>query len=83
MGPTNQLECIELIELLDDIAAEEPASPPRTHLPGQQVIRVTPHHVRKRPLVWDFLVALDQPDLVDRLYFGREAPVHAENRVFD
>jgi hypothetical protein len=33
--------------------------------------------------VWDFLVALDQPDLVDRLYFGREAPVHAENRVFD
>jgi hypothetical protein len=63
-GGGGDLPTVDLVELSRDAAAEQPASTARRHRPRLQVLRVAPHDVAERALVWD----LAQP--VDRAYLG-------------
>ncbi len=79
----NQVQIIYVVKLIDDFVAKNEPRAARVLLPGPYIARVAPHQVAKGPVVGDLHIPVDQPDLLDRLHRRREAPVDAENPVFD
>ena len=68
-----------MVERLDDVLAEQEAGPARGEPPAVDVVRVRPEEVAHGALVGHLLLAVEEPDLVDRVDQGREAAVHAED----
>ncbi|KAG7807102.1 hypothetical protein KL921_004526 [Ogataea angusta] len=60
--------------------AEQVPGAARRHRPGRDVLLgVRPQQVAHEPVVRDLLLAVDQPDLVDRLDRRAQAAVHAQH----
>ena len=57
--------------------------PPIGHDPGVDVVGVGPDQVGVGPVVRDFHVAVDGPDLVDGFDLRGQPPVHAEDLAVD
>ena len=79
----DELNGIGLVELLHDVAAKEVARPARAQPPPINVLRIRPHEIAHRSIVRHLLLAVDHPDLIERVDRWREATVHAEDLVLD
>eukprot|EP00216_Chloropicon_sp_CCMP2111_P002954 CAMPEP_0198234436 /NCGR_PEP_ID=MMETSP1446-20131203/457_1 /TAXON_ID=1461542 ORGANISM="Unidentified sp, Strain CCMP2111" /NCGR_SAMPLE_ID=MMETSP1446 /ASSEMBLY_ACC=CAM_ASM_001112 /LENGTH=362 /DNA_ID=CAMNT_0043915217 /DNA_START=63 /DNA_END=1152 /DNA_ORIENTATION=- len=77
--PGNELDAIDVVELLADVAAEEVAGTSRAEAPSRHVLGVGPKQVAHRSLVRDFLLPVDAPDLVQRRDVGRKAAVDSQH----
>ena len=72
-------EVVAVVEMLDNVGAEEKASAPRRESPAVDLVGVGPEEVAHCAFVRDFLLAVDESDFVDRVDEGREAAVDAED----
>ena len=83
MGPADELEPVKLVELINHLAAVEPAGPPGAGLPGENIVRIAPHHIAKGSIVRNLLVPINQPDLINGAYIRGKASVDAEHRILN
>mmetsp|Transcript_7641 Transcript_7641/g.22879 ORF Transcript_7641/g.22879 Transcript_7641/m.22879 type:complete len:248 (-) Transcript_7641:431-1174(-) len=77
--PCDEVQAVDVVELLADVAAEEVPRPPRAQPPSYHLLRVRPKQVAHGALVGNLLLPVDQPDLVDRRNVRRETAVHPEH----
>lgn len=69
--------------LIGDLGTKQPPGTPWADGPGVYVLRVWPHQVTERPLVWDLLVAFNRSDLVQCLDVRRESTVDTQDLLVD
>ena len=81
MGATDEIEPVYLAELVGYLGAKEPASSTWRNRPRVNILRIRPDQVAEGTLARNLLVSLDQAYLVEGLDLGREAAVHAQDRV--
>mmetsp|Transcript_16148 Transcript_16148/g.37642 ORF Transcript_16148/g.37642 Transcript_16148/m.37642 type:complete len:292 (-) Transcript_16148:107-982(-) len=79
----DEIEAVAFVELLGDISAEGVSSTSRRDPPSHTVIRIRPDEVTDRPLVRNFLGAVECLNLVDEVKRRREPCVWAENLAID
>lgn len=65
--------------LISDLGSKQPACPSRADGPGVHVLRVGPHQVTERPLVWDLLIALYSPNLIKGLDIWGKPSMHTQD----
>ena len=75
----DELDRVGRIELRDDVAAKQVARAARAEAPPVNVLRVAPHEVAHRAVVWHLLLAVDHADLVQSVDGRREPTVHAKD----
>lgn len=83
MRAGDQIQPVDMVELIHHLTPKNPSSPTRGHRPAADVLRIAPHEIAKRAFVWDFLYAVDGPDLVDGADLWAEAGMDAEDLVVD
>lgn len=82
--PEDMRHGVDLQELLHNLRTERVTSPSWTKREFVAFgIRITPNQIRHRPFVWDFSEAIDDLDLVNRMYGRRQAAVDAKDLVVD
>lgn len=79
MGPADELEVVEVVELVDHLGAEQPAGPAGAHFPVEDVVGVAPHHVAEGAIVGYFYLTINQSDLIDGGDVGGEPAVDAKH----
>ena len=65
--------------MADDISAEEEARAAGGEAPAFDLVRVGPEEVAHGAFVWDFLLAVDEADLVDSVNEGGKAAMDAKD----
>jgi hypothetical protein len=83
MGACHQRQAVVVVERLRDVLAECVAGTTRGYSPTAPVIGIRPEKVAHGPLVWDFLNAVERPDVVEGVDAGRETTVQTEDLVVD
>ena len=79
MCARNEREVVLPVEVADDVGAEEEARAARGQAPAFDLVRVGPEEVAHGAFMGDFLLAVDEADLVDGVDEGGEAAVDAED----
>jgi len=79
MGPTDEVEVVDVVELVGNKVSKKPPSTPRGNAPRLTVIGVRPHQVAELALVGDLLPSINSPDLVACSNFGGQSPVDTED----
>ena len=77
------VEPVDVIELFDDVTAEQVACTARAESPAFDVLWVAPQQVAHGALVRHLLFAVDDAYLVESVDRGREATVYAEGGMVD
>ena len=70
-NPRDQLQRVDLVELLDDVAAKEIARAPRRQAPARDLFGIRPHEVAHRAVVRHLLLPVYCADLVQRVHGWR------------
>mgnify|MGYP004502308625 CR=1 FL=1 len=65
MGSCNQAQIVLVVEALDNVCAEEEACAARGQTPAVDLVGVGPEEVAHGAFVGDFLLAVEQADLVN------------------
>jgi len=78
MRPDDKVHLIEQVELVHHFVPEYPASSPRIPPPGLDVLGIGPHQVSQRAFVGYFLLAVQQPHLVDGRQIRGKPSVNAQ-----
>jgi len=83
MGACHKLEVVDVIKLMRNPGAEEPAGAAGRQRPRLNVLGVGPHQIREGAFVRQLHPALEQANLVESLDVWRQAGVHTEDLAFN
>mmetsp|Transcript_2978 Transcript_2978/g.5622 ORF Transcript_2978/g.5622 Transcript_2978/m.5622 type:complete len:332 (+) Transcript_2978:1011-2006(+) len=83
MRPGNEIQIVPLIEHGDDIPPEQIAGSAGGKPPSVDFLGIRPHEIAHGPVVGHFLLAIDDPYLIQGVDAGAEPPVHCEYLVLD
>jgi hypothetical protein len=73
---SDEREVIFVIEMLDNVASEQETCPSRTQTPSFDFIRVGPEKITHGAFMRDFLFSINETDLINAIYQGREAAMN-------
>lgn len=79
MGPSDQLQPIDMAKVIGDLRSEDPASSSCVDGPIFDILGVRPHQIAEWPLVRDLDLAVDGPNLIDGLDLRRQPAMNAED----
>ncbi len=83
MCATNEFQAVDMVEQCRDLGTKHPTGSTLRRSPLFNILGIGPHEVAKGTLVRDFLVAVEQADLIDRGEARGKAAVDAEDPVVD
>lgn len=79
MSTGDQLQSIDVAEVTSDLGSEDPPSSSCIDGPIFDILWVGPHQIAERPLMRDFNLSINRPDLIDGLDLRTESTMHAED----
>lgn len=79
MCSDNQIQAIDSVKLINNLLAKQPTSSSVGDDPTVYVVRIRPHQVAERPLVWNLHVSLDASNFVHSSYQRGKSSMNAED----
>jgi hypothetical protein len=79
MGAADQLKLVEVVKLLCHLGAKLKPSTAFTHHPTKNIGGIGPHEITEGPFVGNFLLAIQQANLVHGDQIGRETSVNTKD----
>jgi len=83
MSAGHKSQAVAVVERFGYILTERITSTSGGDTPSTAVIGVGPEEIAHRPLVGDFLEAIESPDVVEGVDGGAETPVEAKDLAID
>ena len=79
MGSADEAEIVLVVETFDNVGAEEESSTSRRKAPAVDLVWIGPEKITHSAFMWDLLLAVKQPNLVDTVDKRRKIAVNAQH----
>ena len=83
MRASNEIEIVPFVEHGHNVPAKEISGAPRRQPPAFQLFRITPHEIAHGSVVGNFLLAINDPNLIQCIDRWRQSSVYRKDLVFN